>query len=295
MTEVEFDRIADVYDDTRRALDPETLGGMMEMLNKYACRSILEIAVGTGRVSVPLMDRGFEVTGIDISRRMMERARAKGLPNLVLADGGGTAFKDGSFDVTLMAHVFHILEDPLTVMREAARVSRVGVFALLRKGGLGPWRGFWGSQEEAADPGGEGEEGHSEEATKFYEARRERFRRLAEKYNWNWESSRRERHWEREAEILQSHPPDELKVVSDVLVTETLEERIDRFRKGGYGFMTDMPEEMKEEIIGHMREDARTLPESARQPRHEVYQVAVWRSETLLRGPALKAASQSPI
>ncbi len=284
MAEVEFDRIADVYDDTRRALDSETLGGMMEMLERYACRSILEIAVGTGRVSVPLMERGFEITGVDISRRMMERAKTKGLPNLVLADGGGTAFRDGSFDATLMAHVFHILEDPLTVMREAARVSRVGVFALLRKGGLGPWRGYWGARDDAAGgDAGEGNEGVTEEAAKFYEARRERFRKLAEKYHWDWESSRRERHWEREAEILQSHPPDELKVVSDVFVTETLEERIDRFRKGGYGFMVEMPAEMREEMISQMRADAGSLPAWATRPRHEVYQVAVWRSERLLR------------
>ncbi len=258
------------------------------MFARYRCRSILEIAVGTGRVSVPLMKSGFEVTGADISRKMMEKARAKGLPNLVLADGNGTAFKDGSFDATLMSHVFHILEDPQTVMREAARVSRVGVFALLRKGGMnGPWFGLWGggrTQGGGRGPGaGEGDQGVSEEAAKFFEARRERFRALAEKYHWNWESARRERHWERESEILESHPPDELKVVSDVVVTETLEDRIARFRKGGYGFMTEMPAEMREEMIRQMRADADSLPEWARRPRHEVYQLVAWRSERLLR------------
>lgn len=289
MAEVEFDRIADVYDETRRALDPETLGGMMEMFSKYGCRSILEIAVGTGRVSVPLMKKGFDITGVDISRRMMEKAKAKGLLNLALIDGSGTAFKDRSFDATLMAHVFHILEDPLAVLCEAARVSRVGVFALLRKGGLGPWREEWAGWEggglgNVAVPG-EGEEDQSvnEEARKFFEARREHFRKIAEKYHWSWGSGRRERNWAREAEILESHPPDELKVVSDVLVTETLEDRISRLRKGGYGFMTEMPVEMREEIIEQMRADADSLPEWAIRPRHEIYQLAMWRSERLLR------------
>ena len=289
LTEVEFDRIADVYDDTRRALDSETLGGMMEMLERYACWSILEIAVGTGRVSVPLMRKGFEITGADISRRMMEKAKAKGLPNLVLTDGSGTAFKDRSFDATLMAHVFHILENPMAVLREAARVSGVGVFALLRKGGLGPWLGVWtgweggGLGNVAGSDEGEGDQNINEEAKKFFEARRERFRRIAEKYHWSWDSSRRERYWGRETEILESHPPDELRVVSDVLVTETLEDRIFRLRKGGYGFMTEMPAEMREEIIEQMRADADSLSEWATRPRHEIYQVAMWRSERILR------------
>ena len=290
MSEAEFDRIADVYDETRRALDEETLGGLVEMLTKYECRSILEIAVGTGRVSVPLMRRGFEITGTDISRRMMEKASAKGLANLVLADGSGTAFKDGSFDAALMAHVFHLLENPLAVIREGARVSRIGVFALVRKGNR-PWFGFWGggvppsaapAAATASEANNQGINGQA--AAKFLEKRRERFRKIAEKYHWTWGSARRVHNWGRETEILQSLPPDELKVVSDVVVTETLEDRIARIQKGGYGFMSEMPAEMREEVIKLMRTDAESLPEWARQPRHEVYQVAMWRSEKLLEG-----------
>ena len=282
MAEVEFDRIADIYDDTRRALDAVTLDGMSEMFTRYGCRSILEIAVGTGRVSVPLMKKGFEITGADISRRMMEKARAKGMPNLVLADGSASAFRDGSFDATLMAHVIHILEDPLTVLREAARVSRVGVFALLRKGGR-LWFGFWGGGGIPGAGAGEGNQGVNDEVSKFFEARRERFRLIAEKYHWTWDSARRRHNWGREIEVLESHAPDELKVVSDVVITETLEDRIARFQKGGYGFMTQMPAEMREEIIKQMRADSESLPEWVRGPRHEVYQVAMWRSDRLVR------------
>ena len=43
---------------------------------------VLEIACGTGRVSVPIARLGFSVTGLDIVPRMIERARSKsvGLP-----------------------------------------------------------------------------------------------------------------------------------------------------------------------------------------------------------------------
>lgn len=276
----EFDGIADVYDETRRALDSETLLGMEEMLRKHGCRRMLEVAIGTGRVSVPLIKAGFDVAGIDISRRMMERARAKGAPNLILADGRRAPFRGGSFDGVMMAHVIHLLEDPLAVMREAARVAEVGVFALLRKSPQSrPWFPFfWGAGPSSVDPA------TLDDATRRYlEERRERFRKIAAKYDRQWDPSRRFRNWRREREIVESMPPDDIRQVSDYVNTETVEERIARMRKGGYEFMSDMPVAMKEEVIDEMLASASSLPEWARQPHHEVYLFAMWRPETILR------------
>jgi ubiquinone/menaquinone biosynthesis C-methylase UbiE len=282
LSTAEFDSIADVYDDTRRALDDDTLAGIKGMFAKHRCHSILEIGVGTGRVSVPLARSGYEITGVDISRRMMERALAKGISNLVLADGNGTPFRGKSFDATLMAHVFHLLEDPLSVMREAARISKIGVFALVRKRSEDrPWFPFnWG--EGPLPP--TSESSSSDEATRrFIEERRERFRKIAEKYHWSRDSSLHARNWGREREILEAHPPDDLTMVSDVVVNETIEDRISRFQKGAYGFISSMPAEMREEIVAEMRANVGSLPQWSRQPRHEVYQFALWRSESILQ------------
>ena len=41
------------------------------------CRSVLEPGCGSGRMLAALADRGFEVTGIDLSSRMIELARAR--------------------------------------------------------------------------------------------------------------------------------------------------------------------------------------------------------------------------
>ena len=38
---------------------------------------VLEFAIGTGRVAVPLAERGVAVTGIELSRPMLERLRTK--------------------------------------------------------------------------------------------------------------------------------------------------------------------------------------------------------------------------
>ncbi len=37
----------------------------------------LEFAIGTGRVAIPLAERGVAVTGIELSRSMIDRLRAK--------------------------------------------------------------------------------------------------------------------------------------------------------------------------------------------------------------------------
>ena len=41
--------------------------------------SVLEIACGTGRVSIPIARLGFSVTGLDIVPGMIEQARSKSL------------------------------------------------------------------------------------------------------------------------------------------------------------------------------------------------------------------------
>lgn len=40
---------------------------------------VLELAVGTGRLAVPLAEVGFEVTGVDLDPAMLERARARAM------------------------------------------------------------------------------------------------------------------------------------------------------------------------------------------------------------------------
>jgi ubiquinone/menaquinone biosynthesis C-methylase UbiE len=275
-----FDQIADVYDETRRGLDNDTLQGINDMLTSHGCHSILEIGVGTGRIAIPLVKSGYEVTGVDISRRMMEKARAKGMESLLLAEGSKVPFRKKSFEATLLAHVFHLLDDPLSVMKEAARVSGVGVFALVRKRTeTRSWSLFYGVDSLA------GKKSESDEATrKFFEERRERFRKIFEKYGRD--PSQIFRNWRREQEVLDTYPPDDLKVVSDTVVTENVENRIARLEKGSYSSVLRMPDEMRKEIIEEMRSYSSSLwtlpPEVVMRPRHEVYQIAMWNSNRLL-------------
>ena len=69
------DRWATVYDDHHKHMDP---GPAVEFLAGLAGDGrVLELAIGTGRVALPLAARGISVEGVDASAAMVERLRAK--------------------------------------------------------------------------------------------------------------------------------------------------------------------------------------------------------------------------
>jgi SAM-dependent methyltransferase len=69
------DRWAEVYDEHFAGMDPapavEFLAGLA------ADRRVLELAIGTGRVALPLAARGIAVEGIDASEAMLARLRVR--------------------------------------------------------------------------------------------------------------------------------------------------------------------------------------------------------------------------
>ena len=69
------DRIADVYDDWYAALDPTAAADTLAELARGG--RALELAIGTGRIALPLAARGVEVHGIDASEEMVAKLRAK--------------------------------------------------------------------------------------------------------------------------------------------------------------------------------------------------------------------------
>jgi SAM-dependent methyltransferase len=73
------ERWAPFYDSIYEEIDSATI----EFLRGFAGRPprALELAVGSGRIALPLAGAGVEITGIDISEEMIELLRAK--------DGGG--------------------------------------------------------------------------------------------------------------------------------------------------------------------------------------------------------------
>jgi SAM-dependent methyltransferase len=73
------ERVAERYDETSADMfDPVKVDPVVEFLADLASDgSALELGVGTGRIALPLSQRGIRVHGIDLSEPMVARLRAK--------------------------------------------------------------------------------------------------------------------------------------------------------------------------------------------------------------------------
>ena len=71
--------VAATYDDDTQALsEPSALASQVEFLASLAGDGpVLELAIGTGRVALPLAARGIRVSGIELSQAMVQRLRSK--------------------------------------------------------------------------------------------------------------------------------------------------------------------------------------------------------------------------
>jgi len=71
------DRIADAYDAWVSTLARDTEGTVEFLADVAGAGPVLELGVGTGRVSLPLAARGLDVHGIDASEAMVAKLREK--------------------------------------------------------------------------------------------------------------------------------------------------------------------------------------------------------------------------
>ncbi|MGE5690344.1 MAG: class I SAM-dependent DNA methyltransferase [Pseudomonadota bacterium] len=129
------DRIADVYDEWYAELDPAPA---VEFLAGLAGEGrALELAIGTGRIALPLAERGVEVHGIDASERMVEKLRAKPGGDRIPVSIGDFADVgvEGTFRVVFVAfNTFFALEDQEEQVRcfanVASHLDEDGVFVI---------------------------------------------------------------------------------------------------------------------------------------------------------------------
>jgi SAM-dependent methyltransferase len=90
----------------------------------------LDLGVGTGRFSEPLQKIGFEVTGIDLSRKMTSKAKEKNVKDLLLADARSIPFKDKIFDAAISVHLLHLVKEWQKTLAEVCRVTRHAMLSL---------------------------------------------------------------------------------------------------------------------------------------------------------------------
>ncbi|MGH1420036.1 MAG: class I SAM-dependent methyltransferase [Hyphomicrobiaceae bacterium] len=128
---VAYRRWAPVYDSTFGRIANDGRQQAVELINQRS-GSVLEVGVGTG-LSLPNYKSNLEITGIDLSAEMLDKARERvsesnltNIKALLEMDAGELEFPDNSFDVVTAMFVMTVVPDPEKVMRELARVTKPG-------------------------------------------------------------------------------------------------------------------------------------------------------------------------
>ena len=132
-----YARWAPIYDWSFGALTRGSRHAAVAEMNRLPACRIVELGVGTG-ISLPLYERRHRVTGVDLSRDMLDRARKRvaddrldHVEGLHEMDAGDLAFPDASFDAAMAMFVMTVVPHPDRVLAEMARVVRPGGTVLL--------------------------------------------------------------------------------------------------------------------------------------------------------------------
>jgi len=124
-----YDRLAAIYDLREGLVERLRFASWRRRLwSKVDGGRILEVGVGTGK-NIPYYPQGASIVAIDLSPRMLKRARArasKSAAGLALMDAQALAFPDGSFDWVVASFVFCSVPDPLRGLQDVRRVLRPG-------------------------------------------------------------------------------------------------------------------------------------------------------------------------
>jgi SAM-dependent methyltransferase len=103
---------------------------MMGMLDPAHGESVLDIGCGTGASSLPLLERGLDVTGIDPSPYMLDIMSATLGHRVSLYRGYAEdlPFDDNSFNHACLFTALEFVDDPQKALEEAFRVAKDRVF-----------------------------------------------------------------------------------------------------------------------------------------------------------------------
>ena len=110
------ERVAARYDDASWSMfDPAVIGPAVDTLAALAGGgAALEFAIGTGRIALPLAERGVRVTGIDSSEAMLAQLRAKPGADKIEASAGDMAETRVEGEFSLVYLVFNTIFNLVT-------------------------------------------------------------------------------------------------------------------------------------------------------------------------------------
>jgi SAM-dependent methyltransferase len=140
---VTFDRVPELYDRARPVAPPEVFDDLVALGGLAPGSRLLEIGCGTGQATIPLAERGFAVTAVELGPQMAAVARQNlaAFPDVQVVTAGFEEWDAAgeTFDGVVSFNAFHWIDPDVRFAKPAA---------LLRDGGS---LGVFGSRFVVSD------------------------------------------------------------------------------------------------------------------------------------------------
>ena len=154
-----WDNVAGVYDVFVNVINGKTHQKLRRIVSSLIepDDTVLECACGTGLLSAVIAPKCRQLTATDFSEKMLKKAEknCRSFRNITYAQADITAlsFADGSFDKVVAGNVIHLLDNPVTALRELNRVCKDGGMLIIptymNKDSKGKLSGFSGAAQKA--------------------------------------------------------------------------------------------------------------------------------------------------
>jgi ubiquinone/menaquinone biosynthesis C-methylase UbiE len=135
------------YDETRvfdKGCFESALDFLVEKLPPRMFSKVFESGIGTGRIAIPLAERGYRITGVDISEEMLallKRRLTQSRRSLQIsfqkADATKLPFTDAAFDMAIAVHLFYFIREWKKAADEILRVVKGDGPVVLMHTGMG--------------------------------------------------------------------------------------------------------------------------------------------------------------
>lgn len=130
-----YNRVSKIYDLMEKPMESMLMDDWRkELFEKIEGKKILEVGVGTGK-NLDFYSTDKEVTGIDFSEKMLEKAKNKSKDKdhvtLMEMDAENMTFEDNTFDTVVTSCVFCSVPDPVKGLKEIRRVCKNGGKAIM--------------------------------------------------------------------------------------------------------------------------------------------------------------------
>jgi SAM-dependent methyltransferase len=130
-----FEQVPELYERARPAHPPQVFDDLVALARLPRTARLVEVGCGTGQATLPLAERGFEITCIELGEQLASVARRKlaGFPNVEVVNADFEVWQPqrADFDAVVAFVSFHWLAPELRYAKTAALLREHGRLAVV--------------------------------------------------------------------------------------------------------------------------------------------------------------------